>query len=322
MTKDRNISIGRLLRRSTLQNHIKVDELPVANGEQRFELIKLRGSFTSFSSPDNVAADSVATGTTNKSGHDILVSLPFAKLLEMQPSPAGWFAVLSIDKAAKVAIESFVNAGRRHYKETNMHGGFVSPFSELRASDTQGGHVRVHVKIAECDGIILGTTLYDEKGEVMFKPGDQIASLHAKPLLGACSPTIHMAGYWYDQTKQGPLLYLRSVAALPASAATKEQLDEPPIISAECQTPKGSIRRKSYLSPIKNDTPGSNPVGLEDAFGELSFAPDRLCAPPELRAKQIMNDERQFKRCPSPPAPRLAENAALAQRVAYVCATP
>ena len=43
---------------------------------------------------------------------------------------------------------------------------------------------------------------------MLFKPGDEMLNLHAKPLLGSCAPTIHLAGYWYDKTKQGPLLYL------------------------------------------------------------------------------------------------------------------
>ena len=44
----------------------------------------------------------------------------------------------------------------------------------------------------------------------MYGPGDKILSLHARPPLGSCSPTLHFMGYWWDQTKFGPLVYLNS----------------------------------------------------------------------------------------------------------------
>ena len=251
-TERKTLAIERLLRRSTLQNHIKVDELPMPDGQQKVELIKLRGSFTSFGAPGantNTETGSPPAEKTVKaaatSGHDIVVTIPHATLVELQPTASGWFAVLLIDKAAKGAIESFVNIARKHYKQTTMHSAFVSPFSEPLISEN--GHTRVHVKISEYSGMMTSTTFYDETGGKIFAPGDQIVDLTEKPkrLLGSCSPTIHMAGYWHDETKQGPLLYLTSVSALSVEARN-ELLRGVPIISEVQQNQDGTVSRHEF----------------------------------------------------------------------------
>lgn len=304
----KTISVDRLLRRSTMQEHVTINELPIGTGEQKVELIKLRHSFQAFNSPDaeseqTTHKSSAANGISKApAGHDILVTIPYAEMVEMQPTTSGWFAVLVIDKAAKVAVESFVSAGRRHFKETNMHGGYVSPFSQ--PLEGEEGHVRLSVKVSEFDGKLTHTTFSGKNGEVLHKAGDSVVGLHAKPLLGACSPTIHMAGYWYDQTKQGPLLYLTSVCAIDKGADKEILVDEPPIINELIKSPGGTQSRRTFTSPIKNDSPEMN-LGddmqslLGDRFGEWTFGKINRVKNPILQA--VKDGEKNDRRPPSPP---------------------
>lgn len=172
MKGKKRVSVDRLLRRSTLQDHITIDPLQMPAGGQGVEIIKLRSSFRSFDEaspprPEKHAVTSSADGSapmqvtdgfatshpsvsptpplTTNSGHDILVTLPNAELVELQPGPSGWYAVLAIDQAGKTAVESFVSTGRRHYKETNLNAGYVSPFSEPLYHET--AHARLNVKV-------------------------------------------------------------------------------------------------------------------------------------------------------------------------------
>ena len=313
----KKVSVDRLMRRSTLQDHITVNELPMPDGGQRVELIKLRSSFTSFASP-TLSADVTAGESHNPatpqcntlagSDHDILVTLPNAELVEMQPNASGWFAVLLIDKAAKLAIASFVNAGRRHFKETNMNGGFVSPFSEPLLSEK--GHARVHVKISEMGGRLMHTTFCDVKGDALYQPGDEVLNLHDKPLLGPCSPTVHMAGYWHDETMQGPLLYLTGVNAISKSLQS-ELINEAPMISELLKSPGGTISRRSFTSPMSNDTPEEGAERLENVFGEWVFGSQSPASPSGLH--YLMVDETLLKRYPSPPAPGSEQGANVAR---------
>ena len=48
----KTVTVDRLLRRSTLQDHITIDELPMPEGSQKVELIKLRNSFTEFATEE------------------------------------------------------------------------------------------------------------------------------------------------------------------------------------------------------------------------------------------------------------------------------
>ena len=267
----KTVTVDRLLRRSTLQDHITIDELPMPEGSQKVELIKLRNSFTEFATEEEKqrameqAASPKAKRSTGSGGHDIHVTLPYADVVELQPNASGWFAVLLIDKAAKEAIESFVHTGRRHFKETNMHGGYVSPFSEPLAGEV--GHARVHVKISEMGGRLLHTNFFDEKGAVLYKPGDEMLDVHHRPLLGACAVTIHMAGYWYDKTKQGPLLYLMWASALDKKKKTR--VDEAEIqIDELLKSPGGTVTRRSFTR-VMNDESTSHRAAETAATGPL-----------------------------------------------------
>lgn len=241
--KKKLVSVGRLLRRSTLQDHVTIDELKMpADAGQKVELFKLRQSFENFLAPpetmDATKVAGVNPASVSSVGHDIFVSLPRAELVELQPTPSGWYAVFLVDKTAKTAIETFVHAGRRHFKETNMFGGFVSPFSTPTVYEA--AHTRLHIKVSDYCGKLMHTTFCDAQGDVLFSPGDDILHLHAKPKLGLCSLTVHLAGYWYDCTKQGPLLYLAEVHALGKEA--DPGLNLPPTISE--QSPGGTVFRR------------------------------------------------------------------------------
>ena len=97
----KTVTIDRLLRRSTLQDHATVNALSMPTGEQRVELIKLRQSFefaktldASSVEPDSKPKAIVKTTSAASRGHDILVPLSHAHLVEIQPHSSGWFAVL------------------------------------------------------------------------------------------------------------------------------------------------------------------------------------------------------------------------------------
>ena len=96
------------------------------------------------------------------------------------------------------------------------------------------------------------------------------ASLHAStaaPRLGACAVTIHMAGYWYDKTKQGPLLYLMSASALDKKKKTR--VDEAEIqIDELLKSPGGTVTRRSFTR-VMNDESTSHRAAETAATGPL-----------------------------------------------------
>lgn len=237
--KKKVVSVARLLRRSTLQDHVTHDQLKLSQPDvQTVELIKLRRSFEDFESKPQEAKATVP----NPAGHDILVSLPSATLVEIAPTASGWYAIFLIDETAKTAIESFVNTARRHYKETNMFGGLVSPFTEPTVSEA--AHSRLHVKISEYGGKLLNTTFFEADGGTKYKPGDEILTIYSKPPLGLCTPTIHLAGYWFDSTKQGPLLFLSTTTSLLHDIDPSE--GAAPTISELLKSPGGSVTRRLF----------------------------------------------------------------------------
>lgn len=264
------VSLTRLLRRSTLQDHVTVDRLSAPlHDQQTIELIKLRRSFGDFLASTENGDESMTT--TNPDGHDIFVSLPRVELVEFLPNQSGWFAVFLIDKTAMAAVESFVKTTRRHYRETNMFGGVATPFSEpLKNEDA---HSRFHIKIAECGGKLLNSTFYKADGEIAFKPGDDLLLALSQLELGHCALTIHMAGYWYDSTKQGPLIFLSTLRASNrdgdegSDAATPE-------ITEMLKSPGGSVTRRCR----------------QFLYGEASPELDLVLQPPKQNANFRVED--------------------------------
>ena len=229
MSERETIEIDRLLRKSTLESHVMHSSLPTMEKSHNVSLIKLRDSFEGFSpkssplmtggspSPkfDNISTMTSPTRRSSSASHDIIVKLPLTQLVEIQPSESGWFAVFTIDEKAKNAFDNFVQAGRRHFKQTRFQAGYICPFSEPRAHEARmGAHSRLHVQISEYCGKVLNTTVCDSEKNVLYQPGDKLVDIYQKVPLGPCTVSIHMMGYWYDLTKQGPLLYLAELCTL------------------------------------------------------------------------------------------------------------
>ena len=277
MSQDRKVlEVKRLMRTSTLNDHIVIDSLGPRDADdtvaaKKFETIKLRASFEGFSEPASPIAVTARTArptpdaaSTPKLPQDIFVKLPNAELVEVQPRDAGWFAVLTINAKAKEAIEAFVNTARRRFRETHLNAGYISPFSdplphELRA----GAHARVSFQISEYHGKMLHSTFLTSDGGILFGPGDELLDVHQKPPLGACSVVVHLMGYWYDKTRQGPLLYLTEISLLP-----KEE-------------------RAHIDSPVFAVGKSGSPHGPK----------------PPNRMAEIIDEDEQLMREPSPPAP-------------------
>ena len=139
-----------------------------------------------------------------------------------------------------------------------MFGGLVSPFSEPTANET--AHSRLHVKLSEYGGKLLNATFYDAQGSTLYKPGDDILALHSKPPLGQCTPTIHLAGYWFDSTKQGPLVYLSSITLLQPDVNPGE--DAAPMISELLKSPGGTVTRRPLL--FNNEAAEISDIGATD----------------------------------------------------------
>ena len=156
----------------------------------------------------------------------------------------------------------------------------------------------------------MHTTFCDVKGDTLYQPGDEVLNLHRKPLLGPCSPTVHMAGYWHDETMQGPLLYLTGVNAISKSLQS-ELINEAPMISELLKSPGGTISRRSFTSPMSNDTPEEGAERLENVFGEWVFGSQSPASPSGRHS--LMVDETLLKRCPSPPAPGSEQGANVAR---------
>lgn len=298
------VSVDRLRRSSTLQDHVKVLTLnmPTDYGKS-VQMIKLRQSFESFVDATSPSSDmtkmndkdgtATSDGSASKTGpgHDILLSIPHAELVELQPFESSWYAMILIDNSAIQAVDAFISAGQKHYKETHMNGAFVSPFSESAAREQPFAHVQV--KISEFCGKLLHTTFADPKGEVLFRPGDDMLSLKPKELLGPCSVTIHLAGYWHDETKQGPLLYLTNVSMLDASKVGEpcgsEEVEEleppppplslPPSVHEMLKSPGGTVKAGRRLSltppPVdKADPTQDHGESTSDLLsGEFRFSP-------------------------------------------------
>lgn len=288
MPERETVEVSRLLRKSTLEQHVVVDTLPVPEKGHNVELIKLKPSFEGFSNPPSLnpspaasphvgnrrladfgtSSEEVAPLPRRNSTHDILLNLPNVELVEVAPRDSGWFAVFTIDKITKDAIDAFVTTGRRHFKENRFQAGYISPFSEpLQHEVRKGAYARVSVQISEYCGKVMHTTFTNEDDEVEHGPGDELLDVYQKAPLGLCAATIHLMGYWYDLTKQGPLLYLTKLTSI-----ARVLVVEPP-------SPPGSCPAR---------LPG---WGESDRVG--SAAPRAL----ELRDKAF-----EEARAPSPPA--------------------
>ena len=263
------VEVQRLLRKSTLNDHITISPLGPQDermSTKKVETIKLRASFEGFSppaSPQQVSRWSDSTGVTPptpspqtpgaaRSPQEIFVRLPRAELVEIQPRDAGWFAVLTVDKQTKEAIEAFVSTGRRRFKETRLNAGYISPFSdplphELRA----GAHARVAFQMSEYLGKMLHSSFLSPDGELLFGPGDELLDVHQKPPLGPCSAVVHMMGYWYDRTKQGPLLYLTEVGML--TRIPNVSPVQPTLEAVQPRSPAGSPNRIVAIKAMAED---------------------------------------------------------------------
>lgn len=167
MSERNLVEVKTLLRRSTLNDHVTIDPLTQSDDKaKQVEIIKLRSSFGNFSQPASpicthrrlTGLQGCASAPTSpmcsyadrvhKSSHDILVNLPQAELVEIQPRDSGWFAIFTVDKTTRDAIDAFVVAGRRHFKEVRLNAGYVSPFSDpLDCEKRAGAFARVSVQV-------------------------------------------------------------------------------------------------------------------------------------------------------------------------------
>ena len=240
MFKRETVEIDRLLRKSTFEKHVTIDALKSSDKNYNVEVIKFCPSFEGFSPPASPVihhprpgADASIEALDFKPGegkplplppgtpprskinpHDIILNVPRAELVEIKPCDSGWFAIFTIDRLTKDAIDAFVAAGRRHFKENRFQAGNISPFTEpLQHEARKGAHMRLSVKISEYCGKMMQTTIFNAEDEVIFSAGHELLHLHEKPPLGPCAVSIHLMGYWYDLTKQGPLLYLTKLAS-------------------------------------------------------------------------------------------------------------
>lgn len=143
------IDIPRLLRKSTLNDHVVVNPLEAtAEQGQTVELMKLRRDFVGFSSPQT--SDEANESKDAQNPHDIYLSIPQAELCEVKPCNSGWFATLVIDKESKLAIEAFISAGRRHFKQMGTDAGYISPFADPLAHEIRmvpNAHARLTVQV-------------------------------------------------------------------------------------------------------------------------------------------------------------------------------
>jgi hypothetical protein len=159
----------------------------------------------------------------------------------------------------------------------------------------------------------MHTTFCEADGEVIFRPGDEVLDVKAKSFLGPCSATIHLAGYWCDQTKQGPLLYLTKLAMLDA----KDDKEMEATVSEVFKSPGGTFRS---ISEHKIRSPQPDAVDVGDSAREdlITEGWTFQTTPPEQEATndcsskslspirrihEIQQDFEKRQRTPSPPAP-------------------
>ena len=98
----------------------------------------------------------------------------------------------------------------------------------------------------------------DEHGEIIYGPGDDVLRLHQKAPLGTCAVTLHLMGYWYDSTKQGPLLCLSKLSRLPKGSEKAYRTDfvsTPP--SERAAVIRNEIKSARDRSPPAPGSPGS-----------------------------------------------------------------
>ena len=146
MFKRETVEIDRLLRKSTFEKHVTIDALKSSDKNYNVEVIKFCPSFEGFSPPASPVihhprpgADASIEALDFKPGegnqlplppgtpprskinpHDIILNVPRAELVEIKPCDSGWFAIFTIDRLTKDAIDAFVAAGRRHFKENRF----------------------------------------------------------------------------------------------------------------------------------------------------------------------------------------------------------
>ena len=315
MFKRETVEIDRLLRKSTFEKHVTIDALKSSDKNYNVEVIKFCPSFEGFSPPASpvihhprLAADASIAALDFKPGegkslplppgtpprckinpHDIILNVPRAELVEIKPCDSGWFAIFTIDRSTKDAIDAFVAAGRRHFKENRFQAGNISPFTEpLQHEARKGAHMRLSVKISEYCGKMMQTTIFNAQDEMIFSAGHELLHLHEKPPLGPCAVSIHLMGYWYDLTKQGPLLYLTKLASF-----AKDVPSTPPSPLLPAGMPGWEPGRWGWTEeappPPTPVQPPPTPVQPPSSASSFPSPPKegRICPPPPVQTSPL-----------------------------------
>lgn len=298
-----HISLEALLARETLQQE-NLQCKPLGNpiGGASVELMKLSPTFDGFHASDDSgvlsekaerpnAIDGRAGATKSAPSapepHDILVRLPRADLVAVQPEASGWYAIFTIDHATKVSLDAFSRAASENYKvQYGGKGAFVSPFAEPTSAEKHtGARARLYAKVSEYFGRMLHSSFVDNTGAAIHLPGDEVLKVHAKPPLGVCSPTLHLMGYWHDKTKYGPLIYLLGTNTVgvegPKSLSPLGQHMASPLGSPQA----AAAASKRMLEIKKQDAFAVKRMLEDEAHVALSKAIDVPAGPRTIRRK-------------------------------------
>jgi len=167
---------------------------------------------------------------------------------------------------------------------------------------------RRRAQIGEYASQILHSRFTDNEEELIFGPGEAVLDLYANPPTGACDVTLHvrrrppapraplplrprpaprararsplsgrpppsqMMGYWHDNTKFGPLVYLHAAAGFPKSTPASPTLEPTGSIAGG---EKLLVRGTSYGGAVEEPAVEVKPMAIENntQIGKVRFIP-------------------------------------------------
>ena len=196
--------------------------------------------------------------TSYSEASDVLVEIQAARLIGIRSQSDGYYAVMGISDDQKEMVNALVSAAKHHVGQV-VEGSdreLVSPLDSATGEDlAMGIAARLNCKISVFAGRMTAASIISEHGEALFRPGSKAVGLCEQPPAGACDATVHMMGFWHDETQFGPLLYLRTGRII-----MQDGIPEFP------ETPLTS----SVLTALGAEEPTADPLSPSDSIRSLA----------------------------------------------------
>ena len=196
--------------------------------------------------------------TSYSEASDVLVEIQAARLIGIRSQSDGYYAVMGISDDQKEMVNALVSAAKHHVGQV-VEGSdreLVSPLDSATDEDlAMGIAARLNCKISVFAGRMTAASIISEHGEALFRPGSKAVGLCEQPPAGVCDATVHMMGFWHDETQYGPLLYLRTGRIIMQDGVP--EFPETPLTS-------------SVLTALGAEEPTADPLSPSDSIRSLA----------------------------------------------------